>query len=57
MAPSAVETVTVTETPVPTSVKTVSGAQATTNAVYRLFGRFDKEAEEGKKGYPAAKVR
>ena|SRR3569833_479958 len=56
MAPSAVETTTETSAPAP-SLKLHSTLNGTTQGAYRLFGRnFDKEAEQGKKDHPAAKV-
>ncbi len=53
MAPSATVTV---APPASTATPTLK-LDASTRSAYRLIGgTFDKEAEEGKKEYPAAKV-
>ena len=56
MAPSAVETTTETQAAAP-PVKLHSVLPIGDKGFARLFDRtFDKEAEEGKEGHPAAKV-
>ena len=54
MAPSAIETVTVTETPVILKLHTTQGATGDYKELLPVS--YDKEAEEGKKGFSAAKV-
>ncbi len=59
MAPSAIETVVVeTQTKIQDlKLHSTPTSSATAVSYGRLFrAKFDKEAEEGKKGFPAAKV-
>ena len=54
MAPSAIETVTVTETPVVLKLHTTKAGTGDYKELLPVT--YDQEAEEGKKGFSAAKV-